>query len=171
MPGIAPIIIRNPTMTLQVLDPTTGDPGLAPAVDVSADVASVEIAPDVPQNTVSTFAGKFTALDDPEWGSATCAIVVNEETNTTWETLVGQKVQVQIKDRPELTWFRQFESEVVYNPALAGITEPGSARTSDFPLPILSAVTIEQEGAPLAAEAEAPTNGKKAAAAAAPASA
>lgn len=147
MPGIAPIIIRKPTMTLTALDPATGVPAGA-AVDVSPDVAQVELAPDIPSSTVTTFAGKWTAIDDPEWGSATCGIVVNEDTQANWEPLVGSKVQVQIKDRPELTWYRAFESEVVYNPALAGITQPGQPRTSDFPLPVLSEVTIEQEAAP-----------------------
>ncbi len=159
---VAPIIIRNPTMLILPWD-ATGTPGTP--VDVSSDVASVEISPDVPQDVVSTFAGKFTALDEPEWGSATVAIVVNEDTHTTWETLVGSKCQVQIKDRPELTWYRAFDSEIVYNPGLAGITEPGQPRTSDYQLPILSDVTIENEALPLA-EAEAKGNGKKAEAAA-----
>ena len=166
MAGIAPIIIRKPTMFIQALDPATGAPVGTP-VDVSPDVAQVELAPEIPSSTVTTFAGKWTAIDDPEWGSATCAIVVNELTQANWEPLVGQTVQVQIKDRPELTWYRQFESEVVYNPAVAGITQPGQPRTSDFPLPVLSDVTIENEAPPPPpppdADAQA-ANGKKVAA-------
>lgn len=135
-----PIIIRNPTMSIQSLD-AAGVPTGTP-VDVSPDVAQVALSPTLPTTTVTTFAGKFTATDDPEWGNATAGIVVNEDTATNWAALVGDRVEVKIFDRAELTWFRRFVSEVIYNPALAGATAPGSARTSDFPLPVLSDVTI-----------------------------
>jgi hypothetical protein len=133
-------------MLLQLLD-DAGDPvsGSGP-VDVSEDVAQVTITPTVPSTTVTTFAGKFTATDDPEWGTATVGIVVNEDTAENWSDFVGAgpNVEVQIFDRTELTWYRRFLSEVIYNPALAGVTQPGAARTSDFPLPVLSDVTIEE---------------------------
>lgn len=137
-----PIIIRHPTMSVQSLDAAGAPTGSA--VDISPDVAQVTLTPTVPQTTITTFAGKFTATDDPEWGAATVGIVVNEDTATNWAPLVGDRVQVKIFDRGELTWWRQFESEIIYNPALAGITQPGSARTSDYPLPVLSGVTIEE---------------------------
>jgi hypothetical protein len=137
-----PIIIRRPVMTVQALDPATGSPTGTPT-DVSEDVASVTLTPSVATSSIKTFAGNFTSADEPEWGAATTAIVVNADTSTNWAPLVGERVEVIVKDRQADTEGRRFESEVLYNPALAGITQPGQARTSDFPLPVLSAVTIE----------------------------
>lgn len=138
-----PIVIRKPTMLLQLLD-ANGDPSGA-AVDVSADVSQVTLQPTLPSTTISTFAGKFTATDDPEWGTASVGIVVNADTADNWADFIGAgpNVEVQIYDRPDATTYRRFVTEVIYNPAVAGKTEPGSARTPDFPLPVLSDVTIE----------------------------
>ena len=70
---VAPIIIRNPILTLtKLVDGTpTGSP-----VDVSDDVAKVELAPTIPTSTVSTFSGKYQTADDVEW-AGTASIVVN----------------------------------------------------------------------------------------------
>lgn len=137
---VAPIIIRNPVATLTKL--VDGTP-TGTAVDVSDDVAKVELSPTVPTTTVQTFSGKYQQSGDVEW-AATASIVVNEDTSTNWAPLVGEMVRVKLYDRgADLTVFRQFDSEILIDPALGGPTEPGAARAYDLTLPVLGAVTLE----------------------------
>lgn len=133
------IIVKNPTVKLQPLD-ASGDP-TGPVVDVSCDFQQIELTVDTPQTTVTTFCGTFQVPGDPEIG-CDCTVAVNEGTNTRWASLVGDSVEVQIKDRTTDTDYRAFESLVPINPALYGVDEPGEPRTVDFSLPVLSAVTI-----------------------------
>jgi len=135
---VAPIIIRNPVATLTEL--VGGTPTGTP-VDVSDDVAKVELTPTIPTVTVTTFSGKYQQSDAVEW-AATASIVVNEDTSDNWTPLVGSAVRVALYDRGDLTWYRQFDTEVQINPALGGPTGPGAARAYDLTLPVLSDVTI-----------------------------
>lgn len=133
-----PIIIRNPIITLTEL--VDGVPTGSP-VDVSEDTSKVELAPTIPTTTVQTFAGKFQQAGDVEW-AGTISIVVNEDTSTNWAPLVGSKVRAKVYDRSDLTWYRQFDSEVLFDPGLGGPTAPGAARAFDMVLPVLSAVSL-----------------------------
>lgn len=135
----APIIIRNPILSITKL--VAGVPTGSP-VDVSDDVSKVELTPTIPTSTVSTFSGKYQTADDPEW-AGTASIVVNADTGTNWEPLVGSPVQVKLTDRGDtLGTYRQFDSEILFNPALGGPTQPGQPRSYDMVLPVLSAVTL-----------------------------
>lgn len=134
----APLIIRDPiaTITKLVAGVETGA-----AVDVSDDVAKVELTPTVPTTNVQTFSGKYQQAGDPEWaGSA--SIVNNEDLEANWTPLVGFQVRIKLFDRAELTTYRTFDSEILFNPALGGPTAPGAARTFDMALPVLSQPTI-----------------------------
>lgn len=132
-----PIIIRKPVFRVA---PYVADV-LQPPVDLSDDVSAVELSPDVAIDTVSTFTGKFRVADEPEW-SATISIVVTEDTNTNWQTLVGQKVQAQIFDRgPVIAGdkYRAFDTEILLDPSLGGSTDVEErARAYDIDLPVLS---------------------------------
>ena len=123
---VAPIIVRNPILTLTQL--VAGVPTGSP-VDVSDDVAKVELAPTIPTSSVQTFSGKYQQAEDVEW-AGTASIVVNEDTSTNWTPLVGELVRCKLYDRSELTWYRQFDSEVIFDPGLGGPTAPGGARRS-----------------------------------------
>lgn len=136
---MALIIVKNPTMVLQPLD-ENGDPSGAP-VDVSCDVQSAELDASVPTSSVTTFCGTFQTAGDPEIGF-TVTVVVQDDTNTRWASLVGDSVEVQLKDRTTDTTYRSFTSLVPLNPALYGPTEPGEPRSFDFDMPVLSEVTI-----------------------------
>lgn len=133
------IIVKDPTVVLQPLD-ADGDPSGA-SVDVSCDFQSIELTVDTPQTTVTTFCGTFQVPSDPEIG-CDCTVAVNEDTNSRWSGLVGDSVEVRIKDRTTDTSYRSFLSLVPINPALYGSDEPGEPRTVDFSLPVLSDVTI-----------------------------
>lgn len=133
------IVVKDPTLVLQPLD-AAGDPSGSP-VDVSCDVSQVELTVDTPVNTVTTFCGKVQVPDDAEVGCSISA-VVNSGTNGRWASLVGDSVEVQVKDRTTDTTYRAFTSQVPINPALYGPTTPGEARAFDFDMPVLSAVAI-----------------------------
>jgi hypothetical protein len=130
-----PIVVYRPTLLLQPLD-ENGDPDGA-AVDVSCDMASVELGVDQPLITVPTFCGKYSIPDDIE-ESATFDVTVNDETYARWAPLVGVQVQAQLKDRETDADHRAFTTEIRINPALYGPTTPGEARTISFDVPILS---------------------------------
>jgi len=134
---VAPIVIRDPVMSIAVL--TAGVPGTY--VDVSDDVQALELEPDVPTTDVTTFSGIYQTAGAVSW-AATATIVVNADTFTNWETLVGESVRIKVYDRgADTTRYRQFDSEIVFNPGLGGPTEPGEARSFDMALPVLSDVT------------------------------
>lgn len=134
----APIIIRNPVLTLTEL--VAGVPTGTP-VDVSDDVQVAELEPDIQTSDVKTFSGTYQQAADPTW-SGTLTIVVNEDTYTNWEPLVGKLVRAKLYDRgADTTRYRQFDTEVIINPGIGGPTEPGEARSFDITLPITSAVT------------------------------
>lgn len=132
-----PIIVKMPTVVMQPLD-ADGDP-TGPSVDVSCDFQSIELTVDTPQTTVKTFCGTVQVPDDPEIG-CDCTVAVNEATSGRWSGLVGDSVEVRIKDRTTDTKYRAFTSLIPINPALYGTDEPGEPRTVDFSLPVLSAV-------------------------------
>ena len=135
----APIVIRNPILTLTKL--VDGTPTGA-AVDVSDDVGKVELTPTIPTTTVSTFSGKYVQADDPEW-AGTASIVVNADTGTNWAPLVGFRARAALSDRGDAAGtYRQFDTEILFNPALGGPTQPGQARAFDMVLPVLSAITL-----------------------------
>lgn len=133
-----PIIVYRPTMVLQPLD-AAGDPSGA-AVDVSCDIVSVELSPDTPVSSVTTFCGTFQVPGDIEV-SCSVEVAVNEDTSSRWASLVGDSVQVQVKDRTSDTDYRAFVSQVPLNPALYGPTQPGESRQFSFDMPVLSDVT------------------------------
>lgn len=135
---VAPIIIRNPSMTIQEL--AAGVPTGTP-VDVSDDVAVVELEPDIQTSDVKTFSGTYQQAADPTW-TGTLTIVVNEDTYSNWQALVGKLVRCKVYDRgADTTRYRQFDSEVVINPGIGGPTEPGEARSFDLTMPVTSDVT------------------------------
>lgn len=134
----APIIIRNPIMTLTQL--VAGVPTGTP-VDVSDDVSVVELTPDIPTTSVKTFSGNYQQAGDADW-SCQATIVVNEDTYSNWDPLVGELVRVKLFDRgADATRYRQFDSEVIINPGIGGPTEPGEARSYDLPMPVTAAPT------------------------------
>lgn len=133
------IVVKNPTVVLQPLD-ADGDP-TGPSVDVTCDFQTIELTVDTPVTTIKTFCGTVQVPDDPEIG-CDCTVAVNAGTNGRWAALVGDSVEVRIKDRSTDTDYRAFASLVPINPALYGLDEPGEARTVDFSLPVLSAVAI-----------------------------
>lgn len=134
-----PIIVYRPTVVLQPLD-EAGDPTGSP-VDVSCDFQSVELTVDTPVTTITTFCGSVQIPGELEVG-CDCTVAVNEATSGRWSGLVGDSVEVQIKDRTTDTSYRAFTSQIPLNPALYGTTEPGEPRTVDFSLPVLSEVTV-----------------------------
>lgn len=135
---VAPLIIRNPvaTLTKLVAGVETGA-----AVDVSDDVSKVELTPTIPTSNVQTFSGKYQQTGDTEW-AATASIVHNEDLEANWAPLVGESVRVKLYDRADQTIYRTFDSEVIFNPALGGPTQPGQARTYDLVLPVQSVPDI-----------------------------
>jgi len=137
-----PIIVYRPTLIVQTLD-ESGDPDGAP-VDVSCDIVSLELAPDVPIATTTTFCGTFQNPGDVEV-SCTLEVAVNDETYTRWAALVGDTVELQIKDKGTDTSYRAFGSFISFNPGLYGPDQPGEARTYSFDLPVTSDVTVVAE--------------------------
>lgn len=134
---VAPIIIRNPIMTLTKL--VDGTPTGA-AIDVSDDVSKLELTPTIPTSNVQTFSGNYQTAGDPTWAAA-ATIVVNEDTQSNWAPIVGEQVRVKVQDRTDSPAFRTFDSEILFDPAIGGPTQPGQARSFDMALPVLSAVT------------------------------
>jgi len=137
-----PIIVYRPTLIVQTLD-EAGDPDGAP-VDVSCDIVSLELSPDVPISTTTTFCGTFQNPGDVEV-SCTLEVAVNDETYTRWAALVGDTVELQIKDKGTDTSYRAFGSFISFNPGLYGPDQPGEARTYSFDLPVTSDVTVVAE--------------------------
>lgn len=134
-----PIVVKRPTVVLQPLD-EAGDPTGSP-VDVSCDFQSIELTVDTPVTSIVTFCGTVQVPGDLEVG-CDCTVAVNEATSGRWASLVGDSVEVQIKDRTTDTTHRSFVSVVPLNPALYGLDEPGEARTVDFSMPVMSEVTV-----------------------------
>ena len=130
----APIIIRNPKLLLQELNPTTFA-AVGTAVDMSDDVSSVSLEPEVSIDTVSTFTGKYRVADDPEW-SCSMSFQNGSSTSTNWGPLVGKTVEVRVFDRGPATSgakYRTFRSEVLLDPSLGGATD-SEDRTRGFEL-------------------------------------
>ncbi len=133
------IVVKKPTVVIQSLD-ADGDPSGA-SVDVSCDFQSIELTVDTPVSSVTTFCGTFQVPGDPEIG-CDCTVAVNEDTSSRWSALVGDSVEVRVKDRTTDTTYRMFHSVIPIDPSLYGTDEPGEPRTVDFSLPVLSAVTV-----------------------------
>jgi hypothetical protein len=138
MAGSTPIIIRKPIFRVAVYGAADV---LQPPVDLSDDVSSVELSPDISIDTVATFTGKFRVADEPEW-SATLSIVVTEGTQANWEDLVGSKVQCQLFDRGPVQpgdQYRAWDSEILIDPSLGGATNVEErARAFDIDIPVLT---------------------------------
>jgi hypothetical protein len=134
-----PIIVYRPTLVLQPLD-ASGTPTGSP-VDVSCDMVSAELTVDTPVTTLKTFCGTAQIPDDPEIG-CTLEVAVNATTDSRWSALVGDFMEVRLKDRTADTDYRAFDTIIPINPALYGPDTPGEARQFSFDIPVLSAVTI-----------------------------
>jgi len=137
-----PIIVYRPTLVVQTLD-ADGDPDGAP-VDVSCDVMSIELSPEVPIQTTVTFCGTFQNPGDVEV-SCSLEVAVNDETYARWAPLVGDTVELQVKDKTTDTSYRAFGSFISFNPGLYGPDQPGEARSYSFDLPVTSDVTLVEE--------------------------
>jgi hypothetical protein len=135
-----PIIVYRPTLVAQELD-AAGDPSGSP-IDVSCDMVSVELSPDVPLSTTTTFCGTFQNPGDLEV-SCTLEVAVNDETLARWAPLVGAPVEFHLQDKGTDTTMRVFNSFVSFNPGLYGPDQPGEARSYSFDVPVTSAVTPE----------------------------
>jgi hypothetical protein len=141
-----PLIIRRPILMLQPVDDAGAPSGAA--VDVSSDVRSVELSPDQSIDTVSTFAGTFTTAADTTVG-CTVEGILSVDSRTTWPTLAGLPVEVQIFDRQDSTEYRSFQSEVPFDPSLYGTDDAeASTREWSMELPVLSDVTWVTVAAP-----------------------
>lgn len=134
---VAPIIIRNPLLHLQPLDEDGADDGAL--VDVSCDMASVELTPETPTIDVTTFCGNFSIPDDVSI-TATLEVTVNADTDANWSALVNKTVRAELYDRSDASRYRTFDTIVPINPSLYGPTTPGEARTFSFDVAVLSAV-------------------------------
>ena len=139
----APIVIYRPELYLQPVD-ENGDPD-GSGVDVTCDMISAELTPDVPIDTVTTFCGAFQTMGEVET-SATLEIAVNADTHDRWQPLVGQRVEARLWDRADSTTYRAFQTQIPFNPALYGPTTPGEVRSFSFDVPVTSAVTEETGG-------------------------
>ena len=137
-----PIIVYRPTLIIQTLD-AAGDPDGAP-VDVSCDVMSLELSPEIPITTTTTFCGTSQNPGDLEV-SCTIEFAVNDETYARWAPLVGDTVEMQIKDKTTDTSYRAFGSFVGLNPGLYGPDQPGEARSYSVDFPVTGAVTLVEE--------------------------
>lgn len=133
----APIIIYRPMLQIQPLD-ENGDPDGAD-VDVTCDMVSVELSPDIPIDDVTTFCGAFQTVGEVVT-SASLEVAVNADTNARWAALVGLQVEMRLWDRNDSTQYRKWTSQVPINPSLYGPTTPGEARTFSFDVPVTSAV-------------------------------
>lgn len=133
----APIIVRNPLLHLQPLDDAGADDGAL--VDVSCDMASVELGVDTPTVDVTTFCGNFSIPDEISI-EATLEVTVNADTDANWSPIVGRTVRAELYDRTDATRYRTFTTVVPINPSLYGPTTPGEARTFSFTVAVLSDV-------------------------------
>lgn len=132
-----PIIVYRPKFHLVPINPVTDLPNEAGLVDVSCDMASVELTLDTPTTTVTNFCGTFQIPDDIEEG-ATVNVMVNEDTHDNWSDLVGDIMEARVYDRQDSTSYRKFRTQIPADPSLYGTNEPGEARTVDMDLPVLT---------------------------------
>lgn len=129
-----PIIITDPKVVIQALD-AAGAPTGSP-VDVSCDVSAAELTPEQDIETVTTFCGKFRVMGKPEW-SLSLGIVVGPDTQSNWEPLIGEAVEIRIYDRGDSTSYRMVESEIPFDPSLGGPTDADEqVRAYDLDLPV-----------------------------------
>lgn len=134
----APIVIYRPKVWIQPVD-ADGDPDGADT-DVSCDLMSIELTPDVPIDNVTTFCGSFQTVGEVEV-SATLEVAVNNDTDGRWSPLVGRAVEVRVWDREDSTEYREFKSQITINPSLYGPSTPGEVRSHSFDIPVTSEVT------------------------------
>lgn len=134
---MTPIIVYRPLLHLQPLDEEGADDGSI--VDVTCDMASVELGVETPTVDVSSFCGNFTIPDDVNV-DATFEYIINEDTYANWSALVGKRVRAELYDRTDSTWYRTFETQILFNPALYGPTTPGEARQFSSTQAVLSDV-------------------------------
>lgn len=139
----APIVIYRPVLILQPLD-ENGDPDGA-AVDVSCDMESIELGVESPQIEVTNFCGTYQVPDDIA-ESATFGVIVGEDTDTRWSGLVGDTVEARVKDRGASNKYRKFQTMILLNPSLYGVTQPGEARTIEFDVPVLTSPEWDTDG-------------------------
>jgi hypothetical protein len=134
-----PLIIRNPKLLIQKLDAAGAPAGTA--VDVSSDVRTCEIAPSQSIDSVSTFAGTFTTMADTTF-ACTVEGILSVSSRTLWPDLVGEAVRIQLYDREDSTEWREFDSEIPFDPSLFG-TDDASTQTREWSmeLPVLSDVS------------------------------
>ena len=138
----APIVIYRPKLIIQPLTALGADDGAT--VDVSCDVSSVELGPDVPLTTTTTFCGAFSTPGELEV-TASIEFTINADTDDNWDDLVGRSVEMRVYDREDATSYRKFTSQVTINPSLYGPTTPGEARQFSVDFPVLSEVEWEAE--------------------------
>lgn len=136
----APITIYRPKVWIQPLDEAGAPDGAD--TDVSCDLMSIELTPEVPIDNVTTFCGSYQTVGEVEV-SATLEVAVGADTDDRWSPLVGRRVEVRVWDRDEATEYRSFESQVTINPSLYGPTTPGEVRSHSFDIPVTSAVIWE----------------------------
>jgi len=134
---VAPIIVKNPLLHLQPLTEEGADDGAL--VDVSCDMASVEIGVDTPTIEATTFCGNFSVPDEITV-TATLEVTVNADTDANWSAIVGRTVRAELYDRTDASRYRTFDTIVPINPSLYGPTTPGETRTFSFDVAVLSAV-------------------------------
>ena len=131
-----PIVVYRPKFHLIPLG-VDGDADIGDLVDVSCDMATVELTLDTPTTTVTNFCGTFQIPDDIEEG-CTVEVMVNADTRENWEPLVGETCEARIYDRQDSTAYRKFTTQIPADPSLYGTNEPGEARTVSMDLPVLS---------------------------------
>lgn len=135
-----PIVIYRPKLQFQPLDELGVAEG--PVVDVSCDMASVELGADVAITSVPTFCGIFQSPGDVET-SISLEVVVASDTSTRWGPLVGVVVEANLWDRVDSPSSRKFKTQISFDPSLYGTTEPGEARRPSFDVPALSSPSWE----------------------------
>ena len=139
----APLIVYRPLLFAQELT-AAGGTDVGTAVDVSCDLASVDLTPNLDIIDVSNFCGNY-SLPGELSTTASLEFIVNADTSANWSALVGKNVRFELFDKAtdNVTGgkFRQFESYVALNPYLYGPTNPGEARQYSVQFPVLSEVT------------------------------
>lgn len=133
----APIIIYRPMLQIQPLDENGAPDGAD--IDVTCDMQSVELSPDIPIDDVTTFCGAFQTVGEVVT-SASLEVAVNADTNARWAPLVGLQVEMRLWDRNDSTQYRKWTSQIPINPSLYGPTTPGEARSFSFDVPVTSAI-------------------------------
>ena len=138
------IIINKPILHLQPLTDEGADDGAA--VDVTCDMQTLELDPEIPTTDVTTWCGTVSVPGDLEV-SATFGFAIDTETDGRWSALVGRMVRAEVWDRTDSTKHRTFTTQVGLNPSLYGPDEPGEPRAFDVDFPVLSDVAWV-DGAP-----------------------